>query len=72
MWYLIGLVAVVGVAMAARKYLHSRPITFTFEGARYVHHPDGSFTSEGGAPVTSPQLEVVKAHWKKTEEVEID
>jgi hypothetical protein len=45
------------------KYRAGRPRTFTFEGETYVRHPDGGFTGAGGAPVISPQLEKVEAHW---------
>ncbi len=45
------------------KYLAGRPRTFTFDGATYVRHADGRFTGAGGAPVISPQLEKVEAHW---------
>lgn len=65
MGYVIGLVVIVGGALLLRKYLYSRPIRFKFEGATYVRQPDGSFTSIEGAPVVSPQLEKVKAHWEK-------
>lgn len=61
--YLVGAAALVGGGVLLRKYLHSKPVRFTYDGAGYVHHPDGSFTSEGGAPVLSPQLEKVQAHW---------
>lgn len=61
--YLVGAVAVIGGAMLLRRYLHSKPIRFNHDGATYVRHPDGSFTSAEGAPVLSPQLEKVKAHW---------
>jgi len=62
----IGLAAVVvGGAWAARKYMMSRAVTFYFEGQPYVHHPDGSFTGPQGAPVISPQLERVTAHWEQ-------
>ena len=47
------------------KYLAGRPRTFTYEGATYVRHADGRFTSAGGAPVISPQLEKVEAHWTR-------
>jgi hypothetical protein len=63
--YLVGAAAVIGGAMLLRKYLYSRPVSFSFEGARYTRHPDGSFTSAEGAPVLSPQLEKVKAHWEE-------
>jgi hypothetical protein len=71
MFYLVGLAAVVGGAMLLRKYLYSKPISFTFEGDAYVRLPDGSFTGPGGAPVISPQLERVKAHWDKINAVEV-
>lgn len=61
--YLIGAAALVGGTMMVRKYLHSRPVTFAYDGATYVRHPDGSFTSPEGAPVISPELEKVRAHW---------
>jgi hypothetical protein len=61
----IGLAAVViGGAWAARRYMMSRPVTFYFEGEAFVHHPDGSFSGPQGAPVISPQLEAVRAHWE--------
>lgn len=47
------------------KYRAGRPRTFAFEGATYVRHPDGRFTGAGGAPVISPQLEKVEAHWAR-------
>jgi hypothetical protein len=62
----IGLAAaVIGGAWAVRKYVMSRPVTFYFEGQPYLHHPDGSFTGPQGAPVISPQLERVSAHWQQ-------
>ena len=61
--YLMGAAAVIGGAMLLRRYLYSKPIRFNYDGATYVHHSDGSFTSAEGAPVLSPQLEKVKAHW---------
>ena len=64
--YLVGGVALVGGALLLRKYFHGRPTRFTYDGAAYVHHPDGSFTSEGGAPVLSPELEKVQAYWNET------
>lgn len=45
------------------KYLAGRPRTFIYDGATYVRHADGRFTGAGGAPVISPQLEKVEAHW---------
>ena len=61
----IGLAAaVIGGAWAVRKYVLSRPVTFYFEGQPYVHHPDGSFSGPQGAPVISPQLDAVRAHWE--------
>jgi hypothetical protein len=63
------LLPLAAVAAAAawllNKYLAGRPRTFTFEGATYVRHADGRFTSGGGAPVISPQLEKVEAHWAR-------
>ncbi|MDB5699387.1 MAG: hypothetical protein JWN69_2191, partial [Alphaproteobacteria bacterium] len=50
-------------AWLLNKYLAGRPKSFAYEGATYVRHPDGRFTSIAGAPVISPQLEKVKAHW---------
>jgi hypothetical protein len=47
------------------KYRAGRPQAFTFEGATYVRHADGHFTGAGGAPVISPQLEKVEAHWAR-------
>ena len=61
--YLLGAGALIGGAMLLRRYLHSKPVTFTCDGDTYVRHPDGSFTSPEGAPVLSPELEKVKAHW---------
>ena len=63
---LIGLAALAGGAWGLRKYLRSRPIRFGFDGAFYIRQPDGSFTSEEGAPVISPQLEAVQEQWKRT------
>lgn len=63
MGWVIGFAALFGGAMLLRKYLYSKPIKFTFEGDAYVRHPDGSFTSPEGAPVISPELEKVRAHW---------
>ena len=59
----IGLVAVVGGTVLVGRYLGNRPRRFTFEGNAYVRHTDGTFTGSGGAPVLSPQLERVQAHW---------
>jgi len=68
-WF-AGLAAVVaGGALAGTAYLwrawrRARAISFEFEGETFVHHPDGRFTGPGGAPVVSPRLEAVRAHWK--------
>ncbi len=64
MRFLLGLAAVAGGALALGKYLRSRPVRFDYDGATYVRHPDGSFTGPEGAPVISPQLEAVRAHWE--------
>jgi hypothetical protein len=62
---LIGaLAALAGGILAIASYRTIRPRRFTFEGKLYLRHPDGSFTSLEGAPVISPQLEAVKAHWE--------
>ena len=71
MWYVIGFVAIVGGAMVARKYFYSKPIGFSFEGARYVRQPDGSFTDEAGTPVPADKLAAVKAQWQKINEVDV-
>jgi hypothetical protein len=57
--------AAVGAAAAwlFQRYRAARANTFTYDGATYVRHPDGRFTGAGGAPVISPQLEKVQAHW---------
>lgn len=68
--WVLGFGAVVGGAMLLRKYLYSKPIEFSFEGQDYVRHPDGRFTSAAGAPVIDPELERVKAHWDRMNEVE--
>lgn len=67
MRYLIGLAAAaVGGTLLFRRFRASRSRSFDFEGAHYVRHPDGSFTSAEGAPVISPQLEAVRDHWEKS------
>lgn len=65
---LLPLAATAAAAAAAwllSKYLAGRPRAFTYEGATYVRHADGRFTGAGGAPVISPQLEKVEAHWAR-------
>lgn len=58
------LAALAGGILAIVSYRNLRPRRFTFEGGPYLRHPDGSFTSIEGAPVISPQLESVRAHWE--------
>jgi hypothetical protein len=68
--YLAGLAAVVaGGTLASTAYLwrayrRTRAERFEFQGTTYVRYPDGRFTGSGGAPVISPQLEQVRAHWE--------
>ena len=68
MGYLIGLVAVVVGAMLLRKYLYSRPIPFTCEGAAYVRLPNGDFATREGHPLPGHELDAVKAYWDRMDE----
>lgn len=56
--------ALAGTAYVWRAYRRTRAVGFEFQGAHYVRHPDGRFTTSAGLPVHGPQLEQVAAHFR--------